>query len=180
MASRFQRVTGRAERDRRLPYPPPLREAEPSGRVLGPSSPPQGDRAPQVQGARQGAGQPSESELLKLFCLFLPERSKMVGSSATNRKDAWDRGAADQAHARKRPKHRTSIHALLISGSKVRVLDGPPIFSGASGSLEAPELFLVPNWCPRAPALVRAFRARHAPVGLDRVVFGPASTSTKR
>ena len=65
----------------------------------------------------------------------------MVGSSATNRKDARDRGAADQAHARKRPKHRTSIHALLISGSKVRVLDGPPITSRGSRSSGPLECF---------------------------------------
>jgi hypothetical protein len=30
--------------------------------------------------------------------------------------------------------------ALLISGAKVRVLDGPPIESGASGASGAPEL----------------------------------------
>ena len=38
---------------------------------------------------------------------------------------------------------------LLISGSKVRVLDGPPIGSGASVTAGAPDLRLVPNWCPR-------------------------------
>jgi hypothetical protein len=34
---------------------------------------------------------------------------------------------------------------LLISGSKVRVLDGPPILSGASVIAGAPDLLLVSN-----------------------------------
>src|SRR5215471_21199625 len=41
--------------------------------------------------------------------------------------------------------------SLLISGSKVRVLDGPPIFSGASESLEAPELRLITFWFEGTP-----------------------------
>ena len=37
---------------------------------------------------------------------------------------------------------------LLISGSEVRVLHGPPIESGASKILGAPDLLLMSDWCP--------------------------------
>src|SRR5688572_14171975 len=62
-----------------------------------------------------------------------------------------------------------SRRCLLISGSKVRVLDGPPNLSGASVAAGAPDLLLVLNWCPRFAVRVPLFGA-----------LGPARPSTKR
>jgi len=51
---------------------------------------------------------------------------------------------------------------LLISGSKVRVLDGPPILSGASEITGVPDLAfrgrLVPNQVPNRSGAVRCIR----------------------
>ncbi len=49
---------------------------------------------------------------------------------------------------------RTAVRCLLISGSKVRVLDGPPIRSGTSAGAGVPDLLLAPNWYRRACAVI--------------------------
>ncbi len=56
-----------------------------------------------------------------------------------------------------------SVRRLLISGSEVRVLHGPPSKSGASGATEVPDLIFVTTLLPRSSSSL--FTAALFPIG---------------